>query len=264
MRRPRILGFVVLSVLIFSLVLGIRSLTAPATSSPSGAPLLVSAAASLTDALGELVPLYAQSSPTATVRYNFGSSGALQQQIVNGAPADVFISAAKKQMDALQQKKLILADTRRNFLTNQLVLVVPIDSTEISNLKSLSNPQIQQIAIGNPDSVPAGQYAQEALTKSGLGDQLKSKYVLANTVRQVLQFVEAGNADAGLVYLTDAKYSNKVKIVQQIPADLHAPIVYPIAVLKDSRNQTEAQRFVQFLSSNEAKLIFEKYGFTAT
>jgi molybdate transport system substrate-binding protein len=263
MERPRILKFLAVSLLVFSLIIGIRSLTPPATSTPPSAPLLVSAAASLTDALNELAPLYSQL-PAAAVRYNFGSSGALQQQIINGAPADVFISAAEKQMNALQQKNLLIPDTRRNFLTNQLVLVVPTHSTRITNLKSLADNQVKQIAIGNPESVPAGQYAEESIAKSGLGDQLKSKYVLANTVRQVLQFVESGNADAGLVYLTDAKSTDKVKVVQMIPPNFHAPIVYPIAVLKNSPNPSEAQRFVQFLSSDTAKRIFEKYGFTPT
>lgn len=229
----------------------------------SNSQIIVSAAASLTDALKELALLY-QQSRSVTPRYNFASSGALQQQIENGAPADVFISAATKQMDALQQKNLLIPNTRRNLLTNRLVLVVPANSTGITNLKSLTDVRVKRIAIGDPRSVPAGQYAEEALTKAGVWGQLKPKYVLANNVRQVLQFVEAGNADAGLVYLTDAKTTNSVKIAQTIPANLHSPITYPIAVLKNSRNQTSARNFVQFLLSNPARKVFQKYGFTMT
>ncbi|MGA7937419.1 MAG: molybdate ABC transporter substrate-binding protein, partial [Kovacikia sp.] len=214
--------------------------------------------------LKELAPLYRQSHSQVTVRYNFASSGALQQQIENGAPADVFISAAVKQMDVLQQKNLLTPGTRRNLLTNRLVLVVPANSSRITNLKSLTDIRVKRIAIGNPGSVPAGQYAEEALTKVGLWQQLKPKYVLAGNVRQVLQFVESGNVDAGLVYLTDAKTSTQVKVAQIIPANLHAPIVYPIAILKNSRNQTVSRNFVQFLFSNAARRVFTKYGFTLT
>ncbi|MEX0269770.1 molybdate ABC transporter substrate-binding protein [Leptolyngbyaceae cyanobacterium UHCC 1019] len=223
--------------------------------------LVVSAAASLTDALQEISLLYNQTQPNVTLRYNFASSGALQQQIENGAPADIFIAAAEKQMDALQQKNLIETGSSRNLLTNRLVLVVPKTSTGVTNLQSLKDTRVKRIAIGNPRSVPAGQYSEEALKKQGLWNSLQPKFVLANTVRQVLQFIESGNVQAGLVYATDAKTSNKVKVVQVIPANLHTPIVYPIAVVKRSKNQTAARAFIQFLSSSKAKKIFQKYGF---
>ncbi len=223
--------------------------------------LVVSAAASLTDALKEIAPLYKQTQPNVTLRYNFASSGALQQQIENGAPADIFIAAAEKQMDALQQKNLIEPASRRNLLTNRLVLVVPKTSKGVTNLQSLKDIRVKRIAIGNPRSVPAGQYSEEALKKQGLWNSLQPKFVLANNVRQVLQFVESGNVQAGLVYATDAKTSNKVKVVQVIPTNLHTPIVYPIAVVKRSKNQTSTRAFIQFLSGNTAKKIFQKYGF---
>jgi len=223
--------------------------------------LVVSAAASLTDALQEISPLYNQTQPNVTLRYNFASSGALQQQIENGAPADIFISAAEKQMDALQQKNLIEPASRRNLLTNRLVLVVPNTASGVTNLQSLKDIRVKRIAIGNPRSVPAGQYSEEALKKQGLWNSLQPKFVLANNVRQVLQFVESGNVQAGLVYATDAKTSNKVKVVQVIPANLHTPIVYSIAVVKRSKSQTSARTFIQFLSSSKVKQIFQKYGF---
>ena len=265
MTRQRILVFITLLVLAVSASCSARFPTAPTTTTAQAeTQLLVSAAASLTDALNELAPLYQQAHAHETVRYNFGGSGALQQQIENGAPADVFIAAAAKQMNALQKKDLLLTDTRRTLLTNRLVLVVPANASGVTDLESLMADGVKRIAIGDPRSVPAGQYAEEALTKANLWQQLKPKYVLANNVRQVLQFVAAGNADAGLVYLTDAKTTNKVKIVQTIPETLHAPIVYPIAVLKNSRNQTTAKAFLEFLLSSAAKAVFVKYGFTTT
>jgi molybdate transport system substrate-binding protein len=264
MKRKRFLGFVVLLLLSIVMTCGIRLRNPPVAIAQAKTQLIISAAASLTDALKELAPLYQQSRSNVTVRYNFASSGALQQQIANGAPADVFISAATKQMDALQQKRLLISDTRRNLLTNRLVLIVPAKGARVTNLKSLTDIRVKRIAIGDPRSVPAGQYAEEALTNAGLWTQLKSKYVLASNVRQVLQFVATGNADAGLVYLTDAKVANPVKIAQTIPASLHTPIVYPIAVLKNSRNQTASRNFVQFLFSSAARKVFQKYGFSLT
>jgi len=264
MKRQRVLAFITLLVLTVGISLGIRLLSPPLVIAQANTQLIVSAAASLTDALKELAPLYRQSHSNIAVRYNFASSGALQQQIENGAPADIFISAAERQMDALQQKKLLVADTRRNLLTNRLVLVVPANASGSTNLKSLTDIRVKRIAIGDPRSVPAGQYAEEALSNAGVWKQLKPKYVLASNVRQVLQFVETGNADAGLVYLTDAKTTNRVKIAQTIPSNLHSPIVYPIAVLKNSRNQTASRNFVQFLLSGSAKQVFKKYGFSVS
>ncbi len=223
--------------------------------------LTVSAAASLTDALKETALLYRRSCPNVNLHYNFASSGALQQQIENGAPVDVFISAAEKQMNALQQKNLLLSGTRRNLLINRMVLIVPANSSGIINLQSLKNGNVKRIAIGDPRSVPAGQYAEQILRKQGLWDSLKSKYVLATNVRQVLQFVESGNAQAGLVYITDAKTTSQVEVVQMIPANLNDPIVYPIAVIKTSNNTATARNFSQFLSGNAARKVFTRYGF---
>ncbi len=262
MSRKQILVFITLLGLAFFTTVGMPWVSPTgATIAQAKSQLIVSAAASLTNALKELAPLYEANQANVTVRYNFASSGALQQQIINGAPADIFISAAAKQMNGLEQKNLLLANTRRNLLSNRLVLVVAVDRSSITNLNGLGDSQVKRIVIGDPRSVPAGEYAQAALTKAGLWNQLKPKFVLANNVRQVLQFVEAGNVDAGLVYLTDAKTTNKVKIAQMIPPNLHPPIIYPIAVLKNSRNQTAAKAFVQFLFSNSAQKVFEKYGF---
>ena len=224
--------------------------------------LTVSAAASLKEALGEITPLYSKAKSNVSIRNNFGSSGDLQQQIINGAPVDVFISAAAKQMDELQKKDLIVADTRRDLLTNKLVLIVPADKSDTKELKDLTSASIERIAIGDPRSVPVGQYAEQALTKLDILQDVQSKFVLGNNVRQVLQFVESGNAQAGIVYATDAKTSTKVKVVEVIDAKLHKPIVYPIAVIQKSTNQPSAKSYLEFLSSEPAKTIFEKYGFS--
>ncbi|MBW4552829.1 MAG: molybdate ABC transporter substrate-binding protein [Aphanocapsa sp. GSE-SYN-MK-11-07L] len=267
MTRKRILTYVGLLGLAFFAAVGMQlvSLTGVITFGTANiqtkTQLIVSAAASLTNALKELAPMYEAERANLTVRYNFASSGALQQQIVNGAPADIFISAAAKQMDALQQKNLLLANTRRILLTNRLVLVVPTQTFGVRTLNNLTDLRIKRIAIGDPRSVPAGEYAQAALTKAGLWNPLKPKFVLANNVRQVLQFVEAGNADVGLVYLTDAKTTSQVKIAQTIPSPLHPPIIYPIAVLKNSRHPNDAKAFAQFLFSDRAQQVFIKYGF---
>ncbi|PZV16319.1 MAG: molybdate ABC transporter substrate-binding protein [Leptolyngbya sp.] len=261
MKRRLSFAFSAGMVLAISLILGRGWADQSPAIAQTNSRLVVSAAASLTDALQEIAPLYNQTQPTVTLRYNFASSGALQQQIENGAPADIFISAAEKQMDTLQQKNLIEPASRRNLLTNRLVLLVPNTASGITNLKSLTDIRVKRIAIGDPRSVPAGQYSAEALKKQGLWNSLQPKFVLANNVRQVLQFVESGNVQAGLVYATDAKTSSKVKVVQVIPTNLHAPIAYPIAVVKRSKNQTSARTFIQFLSSSKSKKIFQKYGF---
>lgn len=225
--------------------------------------LLVSAAASLKETLEEIKPLYQQTQTNKNITYNFGASGALQQQIENGAPVDIFISASKKQMDALEAKNLLIKETRRNLLTNRLVLIVPKSSKSsvgLSDFRQLTDPKIKKIAIGELKSVPAGQYAEEVLTKLGILEQVKPKLVLGNNVRQVLSTVVSGNADAGIVYLTDAKTSPQVKIAA-IAENLHSPIVYPVAILKSSKNVDAAKEYLQLLSSNQAKSIFEKYGF---
>jgi molybdate transport system substrate-binding protein len=223
--------------------------------------LLVSAAASLQETLEEIKPLYQQTKPKKNITYNFGASGALEQQIENGAPVDIFISASKKQMDALESKKLLIKETYRNLLTNRLVLIVPKNASSISSFRQLTNSNIKTIAIGEPRSVPAGQYAEEVFTKLGILEQVKPKFVLSNNVRQVLTTVASGNADAGIVYLTDAKISPQVKIAATAENSLHSPIVYPVAILKNSKNVSAAKEYLQLLFSNQAKAIFEKSGF---
>jgi molybdate transport system substrate-binding protein len=264
MKRRRILAFLSSSLAALLLAVGFKVIM-PAPASAQSTTLLVAAAASLQDALKELDPLFKSANQGTTVNYSFAASGALQQQIEQGAPADVFISAATKQMDALQDKGLILPDTRRNLLTNSLVLVVPSNSTlGLTSFRQLTNSNVKRISVGEPRSVPAGQYTEEVLKNLGILEQVRPKLVYGNSVRNVLASVESGNADAGVVYLTDARISNQVKQVATAPNNLHSPIVYPVAVIKSSRNPNAARTYAQFLASNQAKQVFSKYGFGTT
>ena len=230
-------------------------------SEPETTTLLISAAASVTDAMEEVGTLYSQQQPDVTIQHNFASSGALQRQIEQGAPADVFLSAAQRQMDALEEQDLILPETRQNLLQNSIVLIVPQDSETVNSFSDLSVAELDHIAVGEFESVPAGQYAEEVLTNLGILEEIRDKLVFGNNVRQVLSFVEAGTADAGLVYATDAAMSDRIKIVESAPENSHSTIVYPIAVVKDSNHTDIAQNYLQFLSKETAKSVFEKYGF---
>jgi molybdate transport system substrate-binding protein len=224
--------------------------------------LLVAAAASLQKTLLEVTSLYAQANPNQTINYNFAASGALQQQIEQGAPADVFISAAAKQMKALQEKGLLESGTQKNLLTNQLVLIIPKQtSVSLTDFQQLVQPDVKRISVGEPRSVPAGQYATEVLKNLGILEQVQSKFVLGSNVKSVLTAVETGDVDAGIVYITDAKGSDKVTVAATADEKLHAPIVYPIAILKASKSLDESKKYVEFLQSNTAKTVFEKYGF---
>jgi molybdate transport system substrate-binding protein len=260
-KRRQILVLIITALATLLLAIGLPTLTPSAVVAQSNTNLLISSAASLKEVLEEIKPLYQQSKPNVNISYNFGSSGALQQQIEQGAPADIFISAAKKQVDALEQKGLLVAGTRNIIAKNRLVLVVPNNVVGVSSFYNLRDEKIKKIAIGEPRSVPAGQYAQQVLEKLKIWQQVKPKVVFANNVRQVLASVESGNADAGLVYKTDAKISNKVKVVVAADEKYHSPIIYPLAVLKRSKNVDAAKEFAQFLSSDKAKIVLKKYGF---
>jgi molybdate transport system substrate-binding protein len=223
--------------------------------------LTVSAAISLKDALEEIKPIYRKTHQEVEIIYNFSSSGSLQQQIEQGAPVDIFISAANKQMDALESKKLLLAGTRQKLLTNQLVLVTPKNEKLINKIQDLTQTNVEKIAMGEPNSVPAGQYAVETLSYYKILDKINSKLIYAKNVRQVLSYIETGNVNAGFVYLSDAKTSREIRLVEIFSKNSHSPIVYPIAVLKDSKNPKIAKEFSQFLFSPSAAKVFNKYGF---
>ncbi|NCO74028.1 MAG: molybdate ABC transporter substrate-binding protein [Cyanobacteria bacterium] len=219
--------------------------------------ILIGAAASLQPALEEFSKKYPQN-----VDYNFASSGILQQQIEQGAPIDVFISASFKQMDNLEKNNLLLPNTRKNLLLNQIALITPKNNPlSLTNFPQLVQPKITLIAIGEARSVPAGQYALEVFKNLGILASLESKFVYGNNVRETLTYVETGNVDAGIVYLTDAKSSDKVKVIAIADKQLHTPIIYPVAVIKNSKSQQIAKKYLESLQSETARKIFQKYGF---
>lgn len=238
----------------------------PGVSSALSDEITVSAAISLKDAMDEISRLYTSEQQSAEVHFNLGGSGTLQRQIEQGAPVDIFISASPKEMNSLQSQGLLVSDTRRDLVKNSVVLIVPAGSVNISSFQDLTKAAVKTVAVGEPQTVSAGKYAQEVLTHFGIYDQLKPKLVLAKDVRQVLTYVETGNADAGIVYATDAKISNakiskKVTVVATAPEDSHSPVVYPAAVIKNSKNPAGAKAFLEFLASEKARVVFQKYGF---
>src|ERR1700733_298032 len=225
------------------------------------APVTVSAAISLKDALDQLGREFERDHPGAKVTFNYGGSGTLQHQIEQGAPVDVFFAAAQKQMDALQSAGLIVTETRHDIVANDLVLIAPSASDDIHTFQDLAKSSVKTVALGEPETVPAGMYAQETLEKLGLWEAVKKKAVYAKDVRQVLTFVATGNADAGLVYRTDAQTSPKIRTIFTAPPSSHDPIVYPAAVLKNSKDQAAARAFLEFLETPHALEIFKTYGF---
>ena len=233
--------------------------TATKAAEPS-VELNISAAASLKEAMGEIQTEYQKVKPNITLTVNFGSSGSLQQQIEQGAPCDLFISAGQSQMKALDEKSLLLENTKKDLVKNDLVLVGPKD-TNISGLSDLSTDKVKKIAVGEPKSVPAGKYADEVLQNLGIKDAISSKLVFAKDVKEVLAWSTSGNTEVGFVYKSDALSSNSAKIIETVPEDKHSPIKYPVGVIKASKNPDEAKAFEDFLFTDTCKKIFEKYGY---
>jgi molybdate transport system substrate-binding protein len=224
--------------------------------------LTVSAAASLTDALNEIRPLFEATNPDVRLRFNFGASGVLGQQIREGAPVDLFVSAAEEQMQELVDDGFIDPAHETGLLGNELVAVVRKDAKrEIADPGSLLLPAWTMVAIGIPDTVPAGSYAREALTNLGLWEPLASKIVQAQDVRQVLQYVETGNADIGFVYRTDAVSSEAVRIAFAVDPAAHQAIRYPLGVVAATKHPEAAAGLYAYLQSRPAQDIFEKHGF---
>ena len=237
------------------------AVTVPPESAAAPVTLTVSAAASVQVALKEVQSAYSAEAPNVTITYNFGSSGSLAQQIAQGAPSDVCLSASPKWMDDLGTKGQLLEGSRRDLLRNTLVLIVPQDKTSVADFKDLESAAVGKVAIGEPESVPAGTYAKDVLTSLDLFETLQPKLVFGKDVRQVLSYVETGNVDAGLVYATDAMEADRMQVVATAAADSHAPITYPVAIVKASGNAEAAQAFVEFLESDRAIAIFQRYGF---
>ncbi len=232
-----------------------------ACKAPRRVTLTLSVAASFKDAVLEAEDAYRRDHAGIDFRNNSGSSGTLAREIEEGAPVDAFLSAASKPMDDLEAKGLIAPGTRRNLVSNSLVLIAPRDS-RLRDFWGLTDPSVRLIALGDPASVPAGQYGRQTLAALHLLDRLDRKFVMGGDVRQVLTYVETGNADAGFVYATDAQTSGRVRIVAVAPDWSHDAIVYPAAVVSASQNGDDARNFIEYLSKPEAQAIFAKHGFT--
>lgn len=233
------------------------------TTLPSAVTLNVSAASSMSNALNEINALYTAKNSKVTIVSNYASSGALQTQIEQGAPCDVFLSAAAPQMDNLAAKGLLLDGSRFDLLINRIVLVVPKNSTlGLTSFTDLTKEEVKIIALGDPASVPAGAYARQAFTQLGILSAISAKTpVYGANVTQVLQYVSSGNADAGIVYSTDALSDSNVMVVADGPEEVNNTIVYPAAIIKNSKVAAAAQEYLDFLRGEEARAIFEKYGF---
>jgi len=263
MRALRITAGVSLFPLVAAALLLLRGATAqPAAAQGAQGEITVAAAISMKDVLEALGKRFGERPSAPKVNYYFGASGILQKQIEEGAPVDLFISAAPAQMNALQAKGLLIAGTRRDIAGNRLVLVVPAGVATVKQVADLKKLEVHAIAIGEPRSVPAGQYAAEALRNLGLFGALESKFVYAQDVRAVLTYVSGRDADAGFVYETDAKSTDKVSIAAPLPASSYTPVEYPAAVIRNSQNATGARAFLDFLSSADARAIFQHFGFT--
>lgn len=256
--------YVVLFFTFFLLLLGCENQQVQKQTDGKEIEITVSAAASLTDALQEIQDNYRAENPDVTIYFNFGGSGALQQQIERGAPVDLFISASKSYIEALAQEGMIAEDEQTTLLTNELTVITTADDqTTIRNLSDLLRTEVSSIAIGIPETVPAGKYAKEALQHENIWGEVESKMIQAKDVRQVLQYVETKNVEAGFVYKTDALSSDKVRIAYTVDPSFYTPIEYPVGVIHSSANKQEVMEFYTYLQSEEAMSIFKKYGFSA-
>ena len=228
--------------------------------------ITVSAAASLKNAFEDMGKAFEAQNKGVKVYLNFASSGDLKKQIEAGAPVDVFASAAQREIDDLEQKGGLVAGTRRNFAANEMVLARPSASTiQLKSFNDLTRQEVRKIGIGNPPSVPAGMYAEQVFKYFGVWNTIKDKLIFGESVRQVLDYVARGEVDAGVVFSTDALLRSKdVVVVMKAPEGSHMAVVYPIAVVKNTKNEKVAKGFVDFVMSDNGRRILEKYGFKAS
>jgi molybdate transport system substrate-binding protein len=247
--------------LLGALVLGAGA--PPALATLAAQELTLSVAISMKDAVEELGRTFTSQRPGVQLRYNFGASGELQKQIEAGAPIDLFVSAAQRQMDELDQKGLIVRDSRRVFARNALTVIKPADSRlDVSKPQDLLDPRVGRIVIGNPKTVPVGQYAEESLRALGLWDRLQPKLVLAENVRQALDYVARGEVDAGFVYTTDAAVrADRVKEAFRPGEETYRPVVYPVAVVAGAKQPALARAFIELLTSAEGRAVLVRLGF---
>lgn len=249
--------------MVFVILLGVVACSGKKTETATKKhELIISAAASMKESLEEVKVEYEKKHPEVTITYNFGASGALKEQIQNGATVDLFISASNKHMNELVNENMMKKETITDVVKNKLVLIVPNDSKWSGEFSDIVNFEGKHIGLGTPETVPAGEYAKESLLNLGIFDQTSAKFVFAKDVKEVLRWVETGNVEAGIVYRSDAMSSQKVKEVAVAPDESHSPIVYPGGILANSKYQDDSQEFLNFLKENQAKAIFEKHGFS--
>ena len=224
--------------------------------------IMLAAAASLENCMvDELIPMFEAANPNIAVQGTYDSSGKLQTQIEEGADVDVFISAATKQMNALDEEGLMDKESIAPLLENKIVMIIP-SSSEGTPDKFEDMLDMESVAIGDPDSVPAGQYAKEAFESMGIWDKINAKASLGTNVTEVLNWVAEGSAQGGVVYATDAASTDKVKVVAEAPEGSVSPVIYPVGIVEASQNKEAAQSFVEFLQGADAMKVFEKYGFS--
>ena len=225
--------------------------------------ITISAAISLKNAFEDIGKIFREKNPGVKLIFNFGGSGDLARQIEAGAPVDIFASAAQKDMDDIDRKGLLAANSRRDFIGNAVVLVKPADSNiPLQSMKDLQREALKKIAIGNPKTVSAGRYAEEALRHFNLWDAIKDKLIFAENVRQALDYVARNEVDAGLVYSTDAMVRSKeVRVVMKLPDGSHQPVVYPIGVIRGTKEEALSRAFVDLVISAEGQRILSQYGF---
>lgn len=224
--------------------------------------ITLSAAASLIDCMEAIGEAFSENYPLIEIQFNFGSSGALQQQIEQGAPVDLFFSASMKQMEILEEKGLVDKQTILPVLKNKLALITPKGESQRITFEMLKEKPLERLAIGEVESVPVGQYALEVFKSLGIEKKVTPSLVYAKDVREVLSWVETGNVEAGIVYETDAKQSQSVEISDLADERYHTSIIYPLGIIVTSVQKQGVQDFVEFIGTEEAKEIFKEYGFT--
>ncbi|MCL2618049.1 MAG: molybdate ABC transporter substrate-binding protein [Defluviitaleaceae bacterium] len=234
----------------------------PTPPAPEPVELLIGAAMSLRDVVEELSEMYQEQYQHVTLLHTFASSGALQGQIEEGAPIDIFMSAAAAQMRNLEEQDLIYG-TGRNLVTNTVALIVPAAADiAIESFEDVALDAVGIVGLGDPEAMPIGRFAQEVFTALGVADEVYDKAVLASDVRQILTWVEMGEVDAGVVFMTDAITSDEVRVIEAADPALHSPSLNPVGIVGASPHIGEAQNFVDFLFSDTARAVFESHGFS--